>query len=69
MGGVGGVGVAVAAPFAHEQRLQRLAEVLTYSLFGVFLHFAVDCGVDAQSVGVDVVVATVALVIFVTPSV
>ena len=58
--GVGSVGAGAGAAFLPlECGLEHAAEVFVDSFFGILLHPHVDGGVDPQSVGVEVVVASV----------
>ena len=66
----GGIGsVLVRAEFLVEERLQLACDVLGNSLFGIFLHAAVQCGVDLQAVGVDIVGSSLAVHVLVAPAI
>jgi len=55
--------------FGKETTLQVASQVFFHRFFGIFLHARVDGGVYFQSVGVNVVIRTVFLVILLAPSV
>ncbi len=67
---VGGIGCTLHSFFlAEETWLECLSEMLGDSLFGIALHARVDCGVNLEAVGVDVVSCSVGFWIFLNPSV